>query len=139
MTKKANRILFVLSLVGVIVATYVLQSFLRNSPILCVNSGCELVRKSPLSKLFGIPVPAFGLIGYTFIGILSFAYTTKQTTFIPLVILLTTMFGVIFVTWFTYTELFSIKAICTWCVISAINMYAIFLISLQSIPLFKQK
>ena len=27
------------------------------------------------------------------------------------------IFGVLFVSWFTYTEVFIIKAICTWCAI----------------------
>ena len=33
--------------------------------------------------------------------------------------------GVAFVAWFTYTELFIIRAICTWCAVSAVNMAVI--------------
>jgi uncharacterized membrane protein len=38
--------------------------------------------------------------------------------------------GLIFSAWLTYLELFEIHAICQWCVISAIIVTVIFLVSL---------
>ncbi len=130
---KINRLIFFLSLLGVLIAIYVLQSFLRDAPIICVNSGCELVRKSPASYILSIPVPAFGLIGYSLITILSFIRTVKDSPKLPIAILSISIFGVLFVSWFTYTEFFIIKAFCTWCLISAIIMVTIFLLSLRSL------
>lgn len=127
-----NRIIFVLSLVGIVIAVYVLQSFLRQSSIICVNQGCELVRKSPLSYPFGIPVPTFGLIGYTFLAILSFLRTSTDKKIYLKIMLGIALFGVSFVSWFTYTEVFTIKALCTWCAISAVNMVIIFLLLVKS-------
>ena len=74
-----NRIIFVLSLLGIAMAVYVLQGWLRQSSILCfTGGGCDIVRKSPASYLFGvIPVPAVGLIGYSILAILAFLRTTK--------------------------------------------------------------
>lgn len=124
-----NRIVFFLSLIGILMAIYVLQSFIRKTGIVCVTSGCELVRKSPSSYLFGFfPVPAVGLIGYTIITILAFLRTTSQKAWILTGMLAMATFGVAFVSWFTYTELFIIKGICTWCALSAINMVVIFCI-----------
>lgn len=40
-------------------------------------------------------------------------------------------FGVGFTLWFTYTELFVIKGVCTWRAISTVNMFVIFLLSLK--------
>mgnify|MGYP001564589588 FL=1 len=136
---RINRIIFVLSLVGVIIAIYVLQSFLRDAPIVCLNSGCELVRKNPASYIFGIPVPAFGLVGYSFLAILAFAKTTKGTKkhIISSLMLGIATFGALFVTWFTYTELFVIRAVCTWCAVSAVNMLIIFALTLKSSRLEK--
>ena len=136
---RINRIIFVLSLVGVIIAIYVLQSFLRDAPIVCLNSGCETVRKNPASYIFGIPVPAFGLIGYSFLAILAFSKTTKgakKRTVSNLMLGIAT-FGALFVTWFTYTELFVIRAVCTWCAVSAVNMVVIFALTLKSSRLEK--
>lgn len=133
-----NRVIFVLSIIGTIIAIYVTQSFLRKTSIICVNSGCETVRKSPLSYIFGIPVPMFGLIGYTFIAILSFLRTTMDRKIFLNIILGISIFGICFTSWFTYTEIFLIKGICTWCVISAVNMWIIFFLTMKSYLLFKK-
>lgn len=127
-----NRIIFVLSLLGVAVAVYVLQSFVRQSPIVCISTGCEVVRKSPYSYPFGIPVPAFGLIGYALLAILSFFRTTnnERNTKLLRPMLAIGVFGVAFVSWFTYTELFIIRGVCTWCAISAVNMFILFILIL---------
>jgi uncharacterized membrane protein len=130
-SSKTNRIIFFLSLLGILIAIYVLQSFLRDAPIVCVNTGCELVRKNPLSYIYGIPVPAFGLVGYTLIAIFSFLKTIKPKPSFTGIILGIAIFGVCFVSWFTYTELFVIKAICTWCAISAINMTVVLFLSFK--------
>jgi len=125
-----NRIVFVLSLIGIVMAVYVLQSFLRQTSIVCLNSGCEIVRKSPLSYPLGIPVPAVGLVGYGILSILAFLRTTGAKNNLLYPILGLSAFGVAFVSWFTFTELFLIKAVCTWCAVSAVNMLVIFSISL---------
>ncbi|KKS98163.1 MAG: hypothetical protein UV73_C0003G0105 [Candidatus Gottesmanbacteria bacterium GW2011_GWA2_43_14] len=125
-----NRIIFALSLLGIILAVYVLQSFLRQTPIVCLNSGCELVRKNPLSYPLGIPVPAVGLVGYSILAVLAFLKTASTKRNLLYAILGMSAFGVLFVSWFTYTELFIIKAVCTWCAVSAVNMLVIFSLSL---------
>lgn len=123
-----NRVIFVLSVIGILIALYVFQSFVRNAPIVCVNTGCELVRKNPASYLLGIPIPAFGLVGYALLAILSFLRTTTTSDIYLKAMLGMATFGVLFVSWFTYTELFVIRAVCTWCAISAVNMLAIFIL-----------
>ncbi len=113
-----------LSLIGITIAIYVLQSFLRDAPIVCLNSGCETVRKSPYSFLFGIPVPGYGLAGYTIIAILAFLRTLSpkhHKRLLPWIIGIASG-GVAFVAWFTYMEVFVIKGVCTWCAVSAVNM-----------------
>jgi uncharacterized membrane protein len=134
-----NRVIFVLAIVGIIIAAYVTQSFIRKSPIVCVNSGCELVRKNPASYILGIPVPAFGLIGYSLMALFAFLRTStiEKSQLLLKGILGIATFGVVFVSWFTYTEITVIKALCTWCGVSAINMLVIFLLSIKSIRLSK--
>jgi uncharacterized membrane protein len=134
-----NRIIFVLSLIGVIIAIYVTQSFIRKTSIVCVTTGCETVRKSTLSYPFGIPVPAFGLVGYACIALLSFLRTVKDRKELVATMLGLTIGGVCLVTWFTYTEIFIIKGICMWCGISAINMIVVFTLTLKSFLLFHKE
>jgi len=122
-----NRLIFFLSLLGIAIAIYVLQSFLRDAPIVCLNSGCEIVRKSPYSWLFGVPVPGYGLVGYTILAILAFFRTTSaklHKQLLPWIVGIATG-GVAFVGWFTYMELFVIRGVCTWCAVSAVNMVTI--------------
>lgn len=134
--KTLNRIVFILSILGVIMAVYVLQSFLRDTGILCLTGGgCELVRKSPVSYPFGIPVPAFGLVGYAGLAILSFLRTTSSAKNILKGMLGIAIFGVCFVSWFTTMELFVIKGTCTWCALSAVNMFVIFGLVIKSLSL----
>ncbi len=135
---RLNRIIFILALLGVVLAIYVLQSFIRQAPIVCLNSGCELVRKHPASYLWGIPVPAFGLVGYSLLAALAFLRTVLSPSGARRALqwmMGIATFGLCFVLWFTYTELFIIHAICTWCAISAINMAAVFALTLKSITL----
>ncbi len=125
-----NRIIFVLSIIGIAMAIYVSQSFLRKASIICISTGCETVRKSPLAYPFGIPVPLFGLMGYLILTISAFLRTLEQKPhtikLLGNIMFGVAVFGVSFVTWFTYTEIFIIRGICMWCGISAINMYIIF-------------
>ena len=127
--KALNRTIFILSIAGLLMGIYVLQSFLRQTGIICLSGGgCEAVRKSALSYPLGIPVPAIGVVGYTILVVLTFLRTTNQqltTKLLPWILGMAT-FGICFVTWFTYTEIFLIKGICMWCAISAVNMYIIF-------------
>ena len=127
-----NRIIFVLAIVGILIAAYVTQSFLRKVGIICVTGGCELVRKSPASYLWGVPVPSVGLLGYSVIAILAFLRTTNPAKGLLYGILGMTAFGVIFTSWFTYTEIFVIKGICTWCAISTVNMFVLFSLAVKS-------
>lgn len=135
---RINRITFVLAIIGILIAAYVTQSFLRKVGIVCVSSGCELVRKNPASYLWGVPVPSVGLLGYSVIAILAFIRSSNKNKGILKGILGMTAFGVAFTTWFTYTELFVIKGVCTWCAISTINMYVLFGLAVKSYILEKK-
>lgn len=135
-----NRVMFILSLAGILMAAYVLQGWIRHSSILCLTGGgCTLVQKNHLSYPFGIPVPSIGLVGYTILTILAFLRTTSDNKNLLKGMLGMATFGICFVSWFTYTEIFLIKGICMWCAISAVNMFVIFGLTVASLRLQKNK
>lgn len=136
--KILNRVIFVLAIIGIIIAAYVTQSFLRKVGIVCATGGCEAVRKSAASYLWGVPVPAVGLLGYGVIAILAFLRTTNPAKGLLKGILGMAAFGVAFTSWFTYTELFVIKGICMWCAISTVNMFVLFGLAAKSYLLEKK-
>jgi uncharacterized membrane protein len=87
--------------------------------VLCLSSGgCETVQSSVYSKLAGVPVAVLGLAGYIVI-LLTLAIRNDLGRVIAFG---TALIGFLFSMYLTYRELFTIKAICQWCVSSAVLM-----------------
>ncbi len=142
MRQLLNRLMFILAIVGILIAAYVTQSWMRRVGVVCISGGCDLVRKSPASYPFGIPVSAVGLFGYSIIAVLSFLRTTindLRSKILLRGILGIATFGVAFTLWFTYTEIFVIRGVCMWCAISTVNMFILFFLALKSYMLEKKE
>ena len=112
----------VVCLVGIAIAGYLTYVHYDGLKVLCLASGgCETVQSSRYAKLDGIPVAVLGLAGYVTI-LLSLAIPGdggRATGFgIALI-------GFLFSMYLTYRELFTIHAICQWCVASAVLMTAL--------------
>jgi uncharacterized membrane protein len=109
----------VISLIGIGVAGYLTYTHYEGLNVVCLSSGgCETVQKSVYSKLAGVPVAVLGLAGY--IGILlSLAIRNELGRIAGFGIAL---IGFLFSMYLTYREIFTIKAICQWCVSSAVLM-----------------
>lgn len=109
-----------LTLLGTGVASYLTIAHYSGTTTICpLHGGCETVQHSQYSELAGVPVALIGLIGYILIlGVL--LSPVSETTRLVLVVL--TVGGWGFSAYLTYRELFSIHAICPWCVSSAIIM-----------------
>ncbi len=109
----------VLCLIGIGVAGYLTYTHYAGIHVLCLSSGgCETVQSSVYSKLAGVPVAVLGLAGY--IGIL--LSLAIRNDFGRMAGFGTALIGFLFSMYLTYRELFTIKAICQWCVSSAVLM-----------------
>ena len=109
-----------IALVGVGVATYLVYIHYADIKPICAagNGGCEKVQASEYSKLAGIPVADLGLLGYlTILGSLFIRGDLGR-----LVGAAVALSGFGFSLYLTYRELFTIEAICQWCVGSAVLM-----------------
>ena len=127
MTKRAVAIA-VLSFIGMFDALYL--SLKRNAgPIPChVTHGCTDVLTSRYSELMGIPLSVFGLIFY--VGVFSLAVfqisgagRTLNWVFWP------AMAGVAISAILVGIQAFALKAYCEYCLLSAILVLSIFLLS----------
>jgi len=110
----------VVAALGVAVAAYLTYVHYADVKVFCAagGGGCEKVQTSSYAKLAGVPVAVLGLIGY--LGILaSLAVPGEAGRFAGALIALV---GFGFSVYLTYRELFTIKAICQWCVASAVLM-----------------
>lgn len=116
---KLRIVIGLLSVIGIGIGGYLTYTHYAGLHVLCLSSGgCETVQHSAYSKLDGVPVATLGLAGY--IGILlSLAIRGETGRLIGFALALV---GFLFSMYLTYRELFTIKAICQWCVGSAVLM-----------------
>jgi uncharacterized membrane protein len=119
--------MLILNAIGLGVAaylTYVHYSGLKG--LVCPTGGgsCLQVQSSVWSRIDGIPVALIGLVGYVAILV---SQVTPEREESRLATLGLTLIGVGFSAYLTYRELFSIHAICEWCVSSAIIMTLLFI------------
>ena len=104
---------------GFLDATYLAVKHYLGTPVSCsIFAGCEKVTTSQYATLWGIPVALFGAIYYLFIFVLAVAYfDTKKEGIMHFAAWLTAI-GFAASLWFLYLQLFIIKAICFYCVVS---------------------
>lgn len=107
-------------------AEHYLSSFL-NCPLF---GSCEKVTMSPYAVVSGIPVALFGSIYYLAIFILSIAYFDTGRARILRFAADLTLLGLIASLWFLYLQLFVIKALCFYCLISALTSTLLFILGL---------
>jgi len=117
-----HRALLLLALVGIGIAAYLTYVHYRGlSPICAIDGGCEKVQSSRYAKVEGVPVPLIGLIGYVAI----FASLLVRGEAARLATAGMALGGFAFSVYLTGLELFEIRAICQWCVGSAVVMTTI--------------
>jgi uncharacterized membrane protein len=115
--RKLRITMIVLATIGVGLASYLTYiHYAGIKPACTAGESCTKVQTSVYSELAGVPVALMGLLGYiAILGSLSIP-ESERTRFATLVL---TLAGFGFSAYLTYRELFSIHAICEWCVTSA--------------------
>jgi uncharacterized membrane protein len=121
MSARTLRITMIaLATIGLGVASYLTYVHYAGIKPACTAGGsCAKVQSSIYSELAGVPVALIGLIGYVVI-LGSLLAPENETTRFSTVGFTVVGFG--FSAYLTYRELFSIHAICEWCVSSAVIM-----------------
>jgi uncharacterized membrane protein len=109
----------VLCLIGIGIGAYLTYVHYAGLKVACLSSGgCETVQSSRYAKLDGVPVALLGLLGYIgILGSLAIRGELGRAAGFGLALV-----GFLFSMYLTYRELFTIKAICQWCVGSAVLM-----------------
>ena len=112
----------ILCILGIGDAGYLTYVHYSGAKALCTfGGGCETVQTSRWATLDGVPIAILGLIGYIAI-LLSLAIRHELARAAAFGI---AVVGFGFSVYLTYRELFTIKAICQWCVGSAVLMTAL--------------
>ena len=132
MTKRT--IVATLALAGIFVALYLfLYKIGRIGNLSCSIGSCETVNLSRWSIFLGAPVAAWGVGFYVVMFGLSVASLQDRyanSIGMSKALALVSGGGFVFSLWLTYLELFVIHAICQWCVMSALIVTTIFVVSM---------
>jgi len=126
-----TRIALVASIIGFIDSAYLTFVKFTDTPIYCTPGlgDCASVQNSPYSELWGIPLALLGTLTYLALIVL---YLIGQKIRILKsihfhLIFGLGLFGFLFSLYLTYLEFFIIRAVCQWCILSALCMTAIFI------------
>jgi uncharacterized membrane protein len=126
-----------LALVGLTISTYLtLYKVGLLGEIQCTIGSCEKVQTSPWSYFLGLPVSAWGLGAYItllVVAVLGVQPRFARERWVALALFGLAAVGVAFSAYLTYLEAYVIHAWCQWCVISAILITLIFLLSLPGL------
>jgi uncharacterized membrane protein len=118
----------VITTIGFAIAAYLTYiHYYGLGALLCIGGGhghssCITVQSSQWAKLAGIPVALLGLIGYLTLFVSYLVESRFDGELGRGMAFCVALIGFGFSAYLTYRELFSIHAICEWCVASAICM-----------------
>ncbi len=122
-----------LSLVGALLSLYlVLWKAGMLGALACGTGGCETVQLSKWGDFLGLPVAAYGLVGYLVmmgVGMVSLQPAWENRSEPSLFLFAASGLGVAFTLYLTYLEAFVIHAWCRWCLGSAAIIASIFILS----------
>jgi uncharacterized membrane protein len=120
-----------LALAGIFLALYLLLYKLGMiGALTCSVGSCETVNTSKWATFLGLPVAGWG-VGF-YVGTFVLAMVSTQEKFADsraasAALVAVTGSGLLFSAYLTWLELFVIKAICQWCVVSAVMVLFMFL------------
>lgn len=123
----------ILSALGMGISGYLWAIDITGDPALCLGSAdCEVVSTSPYARIMGVPVALLGLGLYAILLVLSLA-PSRLPQPLPLYSFLAiyglSLAGVLFSAYLTYIEVFVLRAICPWCVASAVDLALIWILA----------
>lgn len=120
-----KQAILVLSVVGLILSAYLTYLHFADGQAAFCSEGseCDEVRQSGFAAMLGVPVAALGILGYAVIIVFTLISISKRQRWLYLYII--ALGGFTFSAYLTYIELFVIKAVCKYCIVSALIMTAI--------------
>src|SRR3989344_6681664 len=131
----SKKLISILCVIGMSISLYLTYAKLTATPLICKFGNCDIVQNSEYSALFGIPVAVYGVGFYFILLFMNINFESHKT--IRKIFPFWILWGILFSTYLTYLELFIIKAICMWCVISFANIiiiYVVYLLGPRRVP-----
>ena len=129
-TKKAILIgLF--SFLGLIDASYLAaKHYTGTIPPCSIVKGCEAVTTSQYAVVGGVSVALLGAVYYLVVLIISIAIIDTKSDWLKKFLAKFSVIGLLASVWFISLQLFVIKALCLYCLVSAFTSTVIFITAL---------
>lgn len=132
MDSKLHTTSIVLAVLGLLDSIYLVWVKYTGAYALCGPIGnCESVNSSRYSEIYGIPIALLGAFAY--LMMLVFLLLENRGRFWneynPIIVFGMSLIGVLYSLYLTYIEIFVLKAICPYCVISAIILVLLLILS----------
>ena len=122
-----------LAVIGVIDTIYLSYVKIAHQEVFCGGSrACDTVNTSPYSVIGGIPIAYLGFIANLVI-LLILTMETRGSfwkQYSPLIVFGITLAGTLYSFYLTYIEIAVLRAICPYCVVNAVVMLFLFVITL---------
>ena len=130
----------IISFIGFLDATYLTVKNYTQGILPClIFKGCDTVLNSSYSKIGAIPVSLIGAAYYLLFFIIAILYLDIRRAMALKSLIFLSVFGFIASLWFVYLQLFVLKAICFYCIVSAISSTALFAAGMYLLYLIKNK
>lgn len=122
------------SFIGFLDATYLTAQHYLGFELNCsLLRGCETVTTSEYSVVAGVPVALLGALYYFVMVIGMFVYFDLQDKRILRFLMWLTLFGFFASLWFLYLQVFVIKALCLYCLVSITTSTLLFIFGMRTL------
>ena len=127
------------SLIGFLDATYLTIQHYRGASLDCyVLRDCDEVAASQYATIGSIPIALLGALYYLSIILFSAAYLdTKRSRLLTIISILTSAGFVVSVI-LVYLQIFVIRALCSYCLLSALASTVLFIMALISVRISRK-
>lgn len=121
----------IMAIAGFINSLYLAISYYTGTPLSCeLITGCNEVAQGPYSYIAGVSLTTLGIIYYTFTVLNIILYTFWRNKYNVTVLAFVTTLGLFASLYFVYLQLYIIKVICIYCMISATTATLLFVLSI---------
>jgi uncharacterized membrane protein len=125
--------MYIAAVIGLVDSLYLTYVKFTHQVAFCGGyGGCETVATSSYASIAGIPIAILGALAY--LAILFLIYSEKwggvYQQYAPIIIFGMTLFGFLYSVFLTWVEISVLRAICPYCVVSAVVMTILFILSI---------
>jgi len=137
--KSFALVFVILAFIGFLDATFLTVEHIFGITVPCsIIEGCEAVLTSKYASVGVIPTASFGSIYYLSIFLLALLSITRKEKKYLLFASKLTIVGFIASLCFVFLQLFVIKAICLYCMLSAVTSLTLFILGIVVIKMHKK-